>query len=265
MKLVSYAEAKALRLTKYFTGKPCKYGHIAERNAANRACLECQRLIAIRIYNRKKTDPTFVAANRSRVLRWQTENPERYHERQTKWREDNLVLKRSLDRNYRVANRENISARRKQQRKDDPTLGKRLYERRKANDPHFIENQAISNKSWRRRNPDRIAATMKKWKEQNLEKYLLAQAAGRLNRRTRKKENGGHATAAQLRDLYNKQNGKCANCGIKFHKMEFDHIQPLSRGGSGDISNIQLLCRNCNRTKAAKDPITWAQNNGRLL
>jgi hypothetical protein len=29
--IISRAEAKARGLTRYFTGKPCKYGHIAER------------------------------------------------------------------------------------------------------------------------------------------------------------------------------------------------------------------------------------------
>jgi 5-methylcytosine-specific restriction endonuclease McrA len=39
----------------------------------------------------------------------------------------------------------------------------------------------------------------------------------------------------------------------------------LSRGGSNDISNIELLCERCNLRKHAKDPIDWAQENGLLV
>lgn len=33
--------AKAKGLRKYFTGKPCKNGHVAERNTSNGTCCEC--------------------------------------------------------------------------------------------------------------------------------------------------------------------------------------------------------------------------------
>lgn len=36
-------EAKALGLTRYFTGVPCKRGHVAERFATTAACVECMR------------------------------------------------------------------------------------------------------------------------------------------------------------------------------------------------------------------------------
>lgn len=41
MDVISRAEAKARGLKRYFTGKPCKHGHVAERGLANRACLVC--------------------------------------------------------------------------------------------------------------------------------------------------------------------------------------------------------------------------------
>jgi len=40
---------------------------------------------------------------------------------------------------------------------------------------------------------------------------------------------------------------------------------PLSRGGSNDKYNLQLLCPTCNLKKSAKDPIDFAQENGNLL
>ena len=36
-------EAKSLGLTRYFTGLPCKYGHLSERHVANYECVECRK------------------------------------------------------------------------------------------------------------------------------------------------------------------------------------------------------------------------------
>lgn len=41
--IVTKAEAKARGLKKYFTGKPCKHGHISERNTIHSNCVECQK------------------------------------------------------------------------------------------------------------------------------------------------------------------------------------------------------------------------------
>ncbi len=41
--IISRAMALAKGLKRYFTGKPCKRGHIAARGVASRACKECQK------------------------------------------------------------------------------------------------------------------------------------------------------------------------------------------------------------------------------
>lgn len=53
----------------------------------------------------------------------------------------------------------------------------------------------------------------------------------------------------------------CNGCGkdmIQSYDYELDHILPISRGGTNDFWNLQYLCRQCNRTKHAKDPFEWA-------
>jgi hypothetical protein len=47
-----------------------------------------------------------------------------------------------------------------------------------------------------------------------------------------------------------RDNHKCQSCGSD-KKLEFDHIVPVSKGGSSEADNIQLLCRSCNRSKRA--------------
>jgi 5-methylcytosine-specific restriction endonuclease McrA len=61
------------------------------------------------------------------------------------------------------------------------------------------------------------------------------------------------------------QRGKCANCHKKLTAPQIDHVLPVSRGGSNTDDNVQLLCGFCNRRKHAKDPIAFAQEQGRLL
>lgn len=48
--------------------------------------------------------------------------------------------------------------------------------------------------------------------------------------------------------VWQRDGGKCVKCGSQ-RNLEFDHVVPLSLGGSNTTRNIQLLCQDCNRTK----------------
>ena len=51
-------------------------------------------------------------------------------------------------------------------------------------------------------------------------------------------------------EVWRRDEGKCANCGSR-EKLEYDHIIPISKGGSTTTRNIELLCEKCNRSKGA--------------
>lgn len=53
--IVTRTEAKARGLKRYFTGKPCKHGHIAERTTESCTCSECNRLISEK-WNKENAD-----------------------------------------------------------------------------------------------------------------------------------------------------------------------------------------------------------------
>lgn len=72
------AEAKAKGVMRFFTGKPCKRGHVAERYTANPNCIECLRLVAerdreqrlkyLREYGHRRTaDPILRAEREART------------------------------------------------------------------------------------------------------------------------------------------------------------------------------------------------------
>ena len=49
--------------------------------------------------------------------------------------------------------------------------------------------------------------------------------------------------------VWQRDEGKCARCGSR-EKLEYDHIVPISKGGSNTLRNIELLCEGCNRSKS---------------
>ena len=49
--------------------------------------------------------------------------------------------------------------------------------------------------------------------------------------------------------VWKRDEGRCVQCGSQ-ENLEFDHIVPVSRGGSNTARNIQLLCETCNRRKS---------------
>lgn len=49
--------------------------------------------------------------------------------------------------------------------------------------------------------------------------------------------------------VWRRDGGKCVRCGSR-KKLEYDHIVPVSRGGSNTARNIELLCETCNRKKS---------------
>ena len=82
--IISYAAARAKGLKRYFTGKACKRGHIAERFVASCACTLCTAMhtdkwiaenpdaASIRAENGRK----FRAENPEYAVQWVKKNPE---------------------------------------------------------------------------------------------------------------------------------------------------------------------------------------------
>jgi 5-methylcytosine-specific restriction endonuclease McrA len=115
---------------------------------------------------------------------------------------------------------------------------------------------------WRAKNKNKLREYHRGYRKGNPEKM----AAHFRNRRAREMAAVGVHTGDQIASLVLKQCNKCANCFRRLTaKYHADHIMPLARGGSNDIANIQILCPRCNCRKHAKDPIQWAQEQGRLL
>ena len=81
-------------------------------------------------------------------------------------------------------------------------------------------------------------------KKKGIYDYVLTRKEKYLNIRT--------FTESQKRTVYEKQNGVCPICKkhFQFNEMEGDHITPWHLGGKTEISNCQMLCKECNRRKS---------------
>lgn len=199
MKIISRKEAKALGLTRYFTGLPCKYGHMEERFISCGHCVACSKAKVKEKHKRR-------------------------------YREDPEFRRRTLDRRLSYAKKNPIGQSKRQK--------------------IFLE-----------KNSGRV-------KEKRRAKYLkdpdIFRSYGR-NRRARLRNAEGSHGKSDIRRLLSLQRGKCAGCGIKLKEYHVDHVRPISRGGSNDFYNLQILCPLCNRTKCAQNVIEWNQRNGKLL
>lgn len=82
--IISRAKAKEFGMTRYFTGTPCKHGHISERycNSANWCC-ECTR-----IANHKSRE-AYGGMSSPAAKRWRQENRERHLENNRRWNREN--------------------------------------------------------------------------------------------------------------------------------------------------------------------------------
>ena len=77
------------------------------------------------------------------------------------------------------------------------------------------------------------------------------------NLRARKKRHPSARLRKSLRKdvvkyILKRDNYTCTYCGRKTGEMQIDHIIPVSKGGSNDISNLTTACARCNRKKSDK-------------
>jgi len=155
MKLISRKEAKEQGLKRYYTGRSCKRGHIAERLVNGFKCLECDKEWKINnddYYKRYRKMNSKKAVDRAK--KWAKDNPERSKELRTKSnrkhrleKRDQYLYKRRI--NYRK-NIEKERNRNKKYKNGNREKVNEMARRHYHNNKHRI---SIYRKLYRSRNP----------------------------------------------------------------------------------------------------------------
>ena len=102
MQLISKQEAKAQGLLHYYTGKPCKHGHIAERLVSTRHCCACD--IA------RDQRPERKAQNAANNAAWNIANSERAAANKAAYRAANKERTAATAAAWAAANKERTAA-----------------------------------------------------------------------------------------------------------------------------------------------------------
>lgn len=219
MQIISREAAKAAGLKRYFTGRPCKRGHIDERQIANFGCMACQRENAAKWFCGLQGEKREARRDYERQ-RWQ--NPE-FRERHRRYQQQEHEREKQAHRNreWKKRNREK--------------LARKSREWYHANSEYALERQKA------------YVATRP---------IELRRQLGRKSRSKRRAiELQVFVEVVDARVVFERDKGQCGICGEPVDPMsrwEVDHIVPISKGGAHAYANVQLAHRQCNRAKGAK-------------
>jgi 5-methylcytosine-specific restriction endonuclease McrA len=138
-----------------------------------------------------------------------------------------------------------VEARRKYQEEHKVQISE--YKKKRAADN--MESVSASRRKHYERNRGEVIARSNTWAESNSEKIRQAKANNRHKRRAARHASRGNFSVEEFKALCEIYGNKCLACGDTEAALEADHVVPLTRGVSDDISNIQPLCGSCNRRK----------------
>lgn len=230
-------EAKEQGLTRYFTGEPCKYGHIDERHIGNRTCVACQRISDAtrkderykidKLFRKKviargvkrqgvryKEDPSFREQRSAYQKKYYDLYPEKFHERTKQWNANNVERRKEISR--------------------------RWAEKSYQNNP---EKHRKFSRTWRINNIEKAKERVRQWQIKNPNKINFHNSKRRASKLLAIPK---WADMEKIKEIYSK--------AVK-NRMVVDHIIPLQSQyvcGLHVENNLQLLTAEENSRKHNK-------------
>lgn len=166
--------------------------------------------------------------------RYYQENKDKYHARNKKWQQDNPTKSKEYRDRYV---RENIEKEKARQKKYKDENRERINQKAKE---------------YRANNAAKVKESNRRSKAKNPETILRAYAKRKLL------VSDFELPKGSIQKMMAAQKGLCNACGADIRvRRHLDHIVPLVKGGTHDLSNLQLLCVSCNCSKGAKDNVDF--------
>lgn len=210
---VERLDAVAIGATTYYTGKPCKRGHIAARQVSNGTCVECKRLA-----DRRYQPQNSIAQKR----RYWTD-PDKFREKSLAWSRNNVDKVSEWGRGRYQRNRTQILA-----------AVKARYKAKKKDIDAYT-------KIWRAANNDKVREVYNRRRATKRAcegsfsavdwRLLLAKAS----------------VCFYCRKSFTSKRAPDGSLGPATH----DHIIALSQGGANNLQNSVAAHRSCNSQKGS--------------
>jgi len=241
--VIPRAEAKARGLTRYYTGNPCKRGHVSSRIVTDASCAACK--------NEKRRE-------------WTKANPDRVREKNRARYEKSPEKMKAKDAAWYAANREKkIAYATARKALLTPEERKRIQPAANASGMRYYyrNHDVIIEKARAKREATRDERNAKARAD-----YAASpskRAANNAQRRAIKKraDTGAIETIKHFLVWMKSVSRLCCYwCGknVPKAKRHMDHIIPLNRGGAHVIGNLCASCAFCNLSKNDKLPEVFA-------
>ncbi len=221
-------------------------------DSPQKQCSKCQQILP--------ATPEFFSRNRSKKDGFGTECKtcmREYHKQHYQAHKEEIDKKREV---YCETHKEQMSA-----------YYKKYNGNRKEEMREYDKQYHEGHKEWHHKQHKQYYLSNREERIANQQQYAktsqgrMVHKAHNHKRKAQKRASQGAYTAQQLQEQMHRQKSKCYYCKVKLSKVwHADHVVPLSRGGSNDISNIVIACPTCNMRKHARLPHEWPEG-GRLL
>lgn len=165
---------------------------------------------------------------------------------------------------YRIANFERIEQKKKEWYDTHTEHNKQVRKEYRQNNKEAI---ALAKKAWAVNNPDKIRASQRRrsvagkgitpqWTINNPDKVKIIKK--NYKHRRRLKESAGSITTNELRVWLEDSPKICEYCSTSCQdNYHIDHIDPLSKSGKHEITNLAISCPTCNLNKSSRTLLLW--------
>ncbi len=188
-----------------------------------------------------------VQKEKIRHKKYHEKNKEKIKIKATRYRKENREKCRELGRRYRKNNPEKEKARHVKYYLENKEKIKMYHKKRYKENTEQIRKR---NKIWQIKHPEKTREYNHKKRTRGIiEKGIMSRI---VNENILKY---GCITCENINGK--KEDGHCEHCENGFH---IDHIVPISKGGSNDYNNLQILCAHCNYSKHT-EIIDYRQDN----